>query len=227
MTDAGLAIFVKTPGYSPVKTRLAVECGDDYAEAWYTRAAAAVSAVARQAAERLGVHVYWAVAEPAALHERCWTGFDVLSQGEGGLGERMAKVHAELVARHGGGLLIGADTPQLSVELLAQAVHWIQAPTPRLVLGPALDGGFWLFGANVAPPLHAWTSVRYSEADTADRFIASIAPDGSWQQLPMLVDVDHRPDLRKVLEALQRLPQPTDEQRALARWMLEHEEVMR
>ncbi|HEV8692715.1 MAG TPA: hypothetical protein VGQ93_00795, partial [Lysobacter sp.] len=61
----GLAIFVKTPGYSPVKTRLAADCGRAYAEAWYRRAAAAVASVAKIAADREGIAVYWAVAEPA------------------------------------------------------------------------------------------------------------------------------------------------------------------
>src|SRR4029079_3252618 len=44
---SGVAIFVKTPGHSPVKTRLAADRGQAWTEAWYRRAAAAVAAVAR------------------------------------------------------------------------------------------------------------------------------------------------------------------------------------
>lgn len=226
MTAAGLAIFVKTPGHSPIKTRLAGDCGDAYAQAWYRRAAAAVAAVVYQAQARLEVRGYWAVAEAGAIDAGHWRGLDVIAQGEGGLGGRMARVHAALVARHGAGVLLGADTPQLSVELLERALHWIQAPAPRLALGPARDGGFWLFGANVAPPLPAWERVRYSAPDTANAFASSLAGCGQWHRLPMLVDVDRGTDLRAVLDALQQLPQPLDEQCALAEWMLEHEDVL-
>ena len=225
--NGALAIFVKTPGHSPVKSRLAADRGALYAAAWYRRAAVAVAAVARAAQARFGVAAYWAVAEPAAIAAGLWPGLPSLAQGEGGLGERMAHVHAQLVARHGRGVLLGADTPQLSVALLGEALQWLDAPQPRLVLGPAHDGGFWLFGGNVAPPSAAWTSVRYSAPDTARALRASLDRHGQWHTLATLTDVDHGADLRTVLDALQALPDPLPEQRALADWMLEHEERQR
>jgi uncharacterized protein len=225
MNHGALAIFVKTPGHSPVKSRLAVDCGVRYAEQWYRRAAAAVAAVAQQAQARFGVHAYWAVAEPAALDADCWAGLPSITQGEGGLGERMAHVQAQLVARHGHGVLLGADAPQLSLTPLGEALQWLDAPQPRLALGPAADGGFWLFGANRAPPLAAWTSVRYSSSDTARALRESLDSYGRWRTLATLADADHRADLRAVLDALQALPEPLPEQRALADWMREQEGI--
>lgn len=222
--SGGLAIFVKTPGLSEVKSRLAADCGRMYAELWYRRAAAAVAAVARAAQARSGVTAYWAVAEPAAIG--AWPGLPVLEQGDGGLGERMARVHAELVARHGFGLLLGADAPQLSAGQLGAAADWLAAPMPRLMLGPARDGGFWLFGGNVAPPRAAWMSVRYSAPDTARDLRAAFDRCGEWRMLDPLTDGDRAKDLRAVLAALEALPAPLPEQSALAEWMREYEEVL-
>lgn len=222
--SGGLAIFVKTPGLSTVKSRLAADCGRIYAEVWYRRAAAAVAAVAAAAQTRFDLTAYWAVAEATAAD--AWVGLPVLTQGEGGLGERMARVHAQLVAAHGCGLLLGADAPQLSLEQIGAAADWLAAPTPRLTMGPARDGGFWLFGGNVAPASAAWTSVRYSAADTARELRAALDGCGEWCMLETLTDGDRAADLHDVLAALETLPAPLPEQTALAAWMREYEEEL-
>lgn len=216
MTGA-LAIFVKTPGRSPLKTRLANKCGERYATEWYRRAAAAVASVALEAQRRYGIRAYWAVAEPDALD--AWPDLPSIAQGDGGLGTRMARVHAGLVARHGFGLLLGADAPQLTAELLGDAVGWLDHPEPRMLLGPASDGGFWLLGGNVAPPLATWTSVAYSTATTAGDLRHAMHDLGEWRTLATLTDVDTAADLPMLRRALQALPEPTPEQAALAHWM--------
>ncbi|MEO6064251.1 MAG: DUF2064 domain-containing protein [Lysobacterales bacterium] len=223
MTGA-LAIFVKTPGHSSVKSRLAAECGERYATDWYRHASAAVASVARAAHAGYGVTAYWAVAEPDALVE--WTDLPVIGQGEGSLGERMACVHSQLVARHGFGLLIGADAPQVTVELLGEAFTWLAATSPRLALGPARDGGFWLFGGNVAPTSANWLAVQYSAANTARDLQHSMRGVGEWLTLKTLSDVDIVSDLDIVHRDLQALPTPTIEQCALLHWMRKHDAAL-
>jgi len=219
--NGALAIFVKTPGLSPVKSRLAAGRGERYALDWYGKAAVAVASVARLAQAKHGLTTYWAVAESGGLD--AWSGLPVIGQGGGDLGTRMARVHAQLVALHGFGLLVGADAPQLTVPLLSEAIDWVGAPQQRLVLGPANDGGFWLFGANTVPSLQAWTAVSYSSADTARNLRRSMQGAGDWRTLAMLTDVDHVIDLPVVEQALHALSDPTPEQRELARWMREQE----
>ncbi|HET7359042.1 MAG TPA: DUF2064 domain-containing protein [Rhodanobacteraceae bacterium] len=221
--NGALAIFVKTPGRSTVKSRLAAECGQAFATEWYRLAAAAVASVARVAQARHGVVAYWAVAEPDALGD--WPGLPTLPQGEGGLGERMARVQAALVARHGTGVLLGADAPQLDADVLGEAFDWLAGDAPRFALGPAADGGFWLFGGNRAPPLARWTAARYSHAGTARELHAAMRDLGEWRRLRQLTDVDHARDLPALRDALQALTQPTDEQRMLGQWMRQHDTV--
>lgn len=217
-----VAIFVKTPGHSPIKTRLAASHGRAFAEQWHARAAGAVAAVAREACHATGAHVYWAVAERAALADPRWAGLPVIEQGEGGLGARMHHVHRTLHERHRGGLLIGADSPQVVPGLLRRALEWLDAPASRLAIGPALDGGFWLFGGNRPLPLARWESVTYSAADTGARFRAALDGMGGWLELPVLADVDTAEDLSACLDALRTLDAPLPEQCALRAWMEQH-----
>ncbi len=221
--SGALAIFVKTPGHSPVKSRLAADRGEQYAMQWYRRAAAAVASVARVAEIRHGVVAYWAVAEADAID--AWSGLPVIAQREGGLGTRMAEVHAQLIARHGFGLLVGADAPQLTTALLGEAARWLSAAASRFALGPARDGGFWLFGGNTAPPLPAWTAVRYSAVDTARSLQRAMQDIGDWHTLATLSDADSARDLAAVEHALQALSEPTPEQRGLLQWMREQEPI--
>lgn len=217
--SGAIAIFVKTPGHSPLKSRLAAGIGRGQAEAWYQLAATAVAEVATIAARDSGVSLCWAVAERAGLTHPLWSGLPCIAQSEGGLGTRMQRVHTELVARHGRAVLIGADAPQLTAEHLDQALRWLGVPSPRQVIGAAADGGFWLFGSNRSIPLQQWIEVAYSEPDTLLRFRAAVDNGGAWLVLPCLTDVDRQPDLEACLSELLGLAQATPAQCALISWM--------
>ncbi len=213
-----IAIFVKTPGHSPVKTRLAADWGDRRAQSWHRRAALAVAAVSCQA--KVGP-VYWAVAEPQAMEEPLWSDLPTLAQGPGELGKRMATIHSDLVSRHGSCILLGADAPQLTPALLQQASNWLQSDDARLVAGPASDGGFWLFGANRIIPQHRWLAVSYSQADTLTAFQNSLDGTGRWLALDELCDLDQLSDLAVVENELSRLPTPHPRQQELLNWLRE------
>jgi len=212
--NPAIAIFVKTPGLSPIKTRLGRRVGRRVAEQWHRRAAACVGISARAA----GLPVYWAVAEVDGMQDPLWQGMPCIGQGEGGLGTRMARVHTGIVERHGAGILIGADLPQIETRHLQSAANWLDASDARHVLGPARDGGFWLFGANRPLPKATWESVAYSQDDTAQRFIAAVdAP--CWELLEPMTDLDRADDLPSVRDELDSVTKPSPEQRALARWI--------
>ena len=80
--SGAIAIFVKTPGYSALKTRLAATVGTAVADQWHTRAAPAVAEVATAAARDAGAAVYWAVAEPDAIAASAWPSLPNLAQGD-------------------------------------------------------------------------------------------------------------------------------------------------
>ncbi|PKM14427.1 MAG: hypothetical protein CVV12_13980 [Gammaproteobacteria bacterium HGW-Gammaproteobacteria-2] len=215
----GLAIMVKTPGHSSIKTRLAADTSIEFAEEWHRRAADCVARVSRNC---MRLTPYWAVAEDAAAENALWNELPILIQDAGGLGERMAHVHSQLMQHHSGGILIGADAPQLTSALLDQAAQWLEHDQPRLVIGPAKDGGFWLFGANRQLPLSAWTTTPYSRSDTEAVFRHAMRGNGEWLELPALTDLDRLADLRPVVAELGALTQPTTAQVGLVAWLCLH-----
>ena len=213
MTDLAVAIFVKTPGFSPVKTRLAAGLGGAGAVAFHRLAARAIGAVVAEC----GAVGYWAVAEPDALDAADWQDKPRVWQGGGGLGARMGRVYDRLLRRHGRVLLVGADSPQTTPALLqAAAAALLRQP---YVVGPASDGGFWLFGGCQPVPDAVWESVQYSSADTCRQFLSALRPLGPVAMVAEQVDADRPEDLPGLLAALQALPAAAPEQRALAGWL--------
>jgi len=212
-----LAIFVKTPGLSPVKTRLAATLGTSTAVRFHTLAAMATAAVARRCEPALVP--YWAVAEADPRADEAWPGFARIRQGEGDLGARMHQVYSELQARHGRALLIGADVPQLTPALLQVALALLDDEATPYVLGDAADGGFWLVGGRARIERSIWLGVRYSQADTAAQFRCALALHGGIAGVSTLRDVDDAADLSALTASLANLTDPLPEQRELSGWL--------
>lgn len=224
MTDdartVAVAIFAKTPGVTPAKTRLASGAGTPTAEAFYLRALDLTEAVVcAAAAADSGFAPYWAVAERKGIGRECWAGFPQIWQGEGDLGARLSHVYDGLLARHGAVLLIGADSPLLSPRLLARARQLLVDEDREFVMGRALDGGFYLFGGQAPMAQGMWTSVTYSAADTADQLLARLQPLGSVGELPPLQDVDTLEDLLAIPAQAAGLGELLPAQRALVQWI--------
>lgn len=217
-----MAIFVKTPGLSPVKTRLAVGIGKNRAEEFHLAASWAVSAIVSQAANSLDAIGYFAVAESAGMKSPFWSVHRRIFQGEGNLGSRLHRVYTALLEKHDYVLLMGADSPQMVVDDLFAAAAWIaRKGKARFVIAPASDGGFWLLGGNQPLPESVWTSVEYSRPDTGARIRSLVEPFGSILDLRKLDDVDLPADLRRMRSALSRLIRPIPEQVELARILSE------
>lgn len=212
--NGGLAIFVKTPGHSPLKTRLATVMGAD-AERWYRHAVEAVKSVAIEARANAGINAYWAVAETTALQNHLWQTLPKLSQGEGELGERMGRVMRMLIRQHGFGILLGADAPQICPADIQAASNFLDQANPRIVLGPARDGGFWCVGSNCSFPIELWQSVTYSQVNTCSDFVAAFSPFAEILNLRTLSDVDEAGDLAYCHHELETLDNATPEQRTL------------
>jgi len=212
-----VAIFVKTPSLSPVKTRLAQGIGAAQATEFHRRAASAVGAVARAAGSDIRPH--WAVAQQEALVHPAWSAFPTLWQGDGDLGMRLDQVYSELLERHGSVLLIGADAPQVTPALLCDAARTVQNGGPEYAMGPAADGGFWLFGGRAPVSSDVWHSVAYSRADTGARLAEALRRFGSISWVPTLTDADEVSDLPALVSALGCLRDPLPEQASLSDWL--------
>lgn len=207
--SAAIAIFAKTPRLSPVKTRLAADIGEDKAQAFYHLSIKAVQAVVAS----VNAALYWAVAEENGLSDPLWQGFATLWTGEGGLGERQHHIYETLLQRHDRVLLIGSDAPQISKAVLEDAIAKLD--TNDFVIGPARDGGYFLFGGKVSTEQSTWTSVPWSTSVTKKRLEAGLPskPD----LLPQLTDVDTLDDLQYIR---QEMPEDMNrEQKHMLEWI--------
>ena len=197
LSDIALATFVKTPGLSPVKTRLAKGIGGDAALAFYELSWQTMAAVMGQCEVR-GFSPYWAVAESEAVHT--WKDFPTLWQGVGGFGERLALIYETLLGHYDGVCLIGADCPQLHAGIFADVRERLRHS--EFVIGPAADGGFYLFAARVALPAAVWQDVRYSCESTCGQLETALRPYGKIEHLQILTDVDEQQDLAVIEQEL-------------------------
>jgi len=203
---AAVAIFVKTPDLSPVKTRLAKTIGKNAALTFYDLGVRAITETLTlvQNKSRHTIHPYWAVAEEQGLTDERWLGFGRLAQPEGGLGERLAQIYTHLQKVHGHVMLIGADSPQITTELIENAQQILNKKN-NFVIGPSRDGGFYLFGGSVPLAQEIWCAISFSQNTTCADLVKKIRPYGEVVFLPLLTDVDVFEDLKYLNQELQKI----------------------
>lgn len=202
MNSTALVIFVKTPGTSPVKTRLAREIGVDMADQFYGLSVRATEARAQEVQSEIpGLAVYWAVAEEECLQSPLWKAFPTLYQGKGGLGDRLAEIYRKALEKHSCVCFMGADSPQISVSQLAHSIRQTRLHQHNgFQLGRTADGGFYFFGGGIRISDEVWTGVEYSTERTADDLSRRLIAYGPIESLPSDFDVDTYEDLTRLVE---------------------------
>ncbi len=217
MSDScALAIFAKTPGLSPVKTRLASSVGREVANRFYDLSLAATAAVAKSLQAKIpNLQIYWAVAEAEGAHAPIWRDFPVIQQGTGGLGDRLNKVYMELLAKHRSVCFIGSDAPHISVEEIAHGVlETIKWQSQKYVIGETEDGGFYFFGSGLPIDPSHWLGVEYSSATTSVQLQKLLRSSGEIERIARNFDIDTLEDLyhyqNVLLNENDRLPQQNE-----------------
>jgi len=156
-----LSLFAKPPLAGQVKTRLIPRLGSQGALELYLRLCGISFQLARDLAQQRGVELalWHSSAEPGLLAD--WArGMHLYPQPEADLGQRM---HQAFVAGAAQGVtrqvIIGMDCPQLTLPILQNAFDSLE--NHDLVLGPALDGGYYLIGL-AKPFLPLFAGVAWS-----------------------------------------------------------------
>ncbi len=168
-----LIVFVKAPRPGGVKTRLAQSIGPAAACAAYVRL---VDTLLDRLAPLPGVELRYSPddAESEISH---WLrpGWRASPQGDGGLGERLARAFASTF--HEGATraaVIGSDCPAIAPSDIEET--WVALERVDVVLGPAEDGGYWLIGLRHPQP-QLFLNIEWSTSSvlrqTLDRSAAS------------------------------------------------------
>ena len=184
-----LVVMTKAPRAGAVKTRLARGVGYGRATQLYRRLLKLTLDEVKGGPWRLVVAVDRVDLAPRRLLANADI---VMPQGDGDLGMRMSRILKRF--RSCPTVFIGADLPQLRYGDVNAAFAALKREDA--VIGPALDGGYWLIGLaqrRRAPHLFekvAWSTER-AMADT----LASMPPDFTVTRLRMLRDIDDVSDL--------------------------------
>lgn len=198
MTGA-LAIFAKTPGLSPVKTRLAADIGVKKAEQFYQYSVRCLEELALNVMEETqgDLVAYWAIGEENGLDHPLWQNLDRLWTEDGDLGDRLNHVYAMLLKKHDHVILIGTDSPQLSSVRIIEAHNHLRQKVGHII-GSAEDGGYYLYGGHAPLPCDLWLSVPYSVPETCTAFVTRLETHGDIHFLEEEFDIDTQADIEKL-----------------------------
>ena len=168
-----IVIFAKAPIPGRVKTRLIPALGEEGAAQLAETMLAQTLAAARAA--NIGTVELCAEPDP---QDPSWGGRTadadvVTSQGDGDLGERLARAAQRVIDSGEALLLIGTDCPELDSSRLRQAAETLASEDA--MMHPTMDGGYALLGLKAFDPSLfdgiAWSSATVA-ATTIDRIRA-------------------------------------------------------
>jgi rSAM/selenodomain-associated transferase 1 len=196
-----LVIFVKEPRMGSVKRRLAAAIGAGEALRFYRRSLGVALNLARDPRWRTAVAV--APDRAARLRARgiATRKFEIMPQGSGDLGARMARAFARFKPQPT--VVIGSDIPDIRPGMIVAAFRRLRAADA--VFGPARDGGFWLVGlrSRVAAP-RLFSNVRWSSAHAFSDVRRNFPRHARVAAVEMLEDVDDGASYRRWREAARR-----------------------
>jgi hypothetical protein len=189
-----IVIFAKAPVAGAVKTRLIPVLGADGAARLAERMLADTAAAA--VAADLGEPEVCAAPHPEAPEWEPFrpSGARMTDQGEGDLGQRLARAAARVIGAGEGVLLVGTDCPDLDAARLRAAAA--QLRTHDAMIHPAVDGGYVLLGlARFHPSLFA--GIAWSTGSVAADTIARVRALGWTLHVgETLRDIDEPADLQ-------------------------------
>lgn len=187
-----LIIFIKNPALGKVKTRLAATIGNEAALAVYHK----LSQRTREVSLALEVprHLFYS---DFIDHDDAWDNVLFTKKKQQGLdlGERMHLAFVETLQTSNKAVIIGSDCPLLTPEIIQLAFD--QLDQHPFVLGPALDGGYYLLGMRQPAPA-LFENMAWSTEHVAKITLERVAERGmSCYLLPALPDIDVEKDWQK------------------------------
>jgi rSAM/selenodomain-associated transferase 1 len=185
-------VMLKEPRPGRVKTRLGREIGMVDAAWWFRHQSAAML---RQIEDPRWQTVLAVSPDRAGMASRVWPPrFSRRPQGPGDLGARMERLLR--FAPPGPAVIVGADIPDIRRRHIAEAFRLLGRHDA--VIGPALDGGYWLIGLKrtAGLPKAFLANVRWSTAHALNDTLAAVGR-GRVAFLDCLADVDEARDLNR------------------------------
>ncbi len=192
MDKNALIVFIKNPELGKVKTRLAKTVGNERALAIYK----ALMGHTRNIALAVSTDRLLFYSQEIHPNDK-WSTDDFKKhlQATGDLGTKMKTAFQQAFQDHQKVVIIGSDCASLTPAIVEVAFRQLEEHS--FVIGPALDGGYYLLGMNqYAPSVFddiAWSTASVLK-DTKQR-VKDLGLD--YVLLPALSDIDYEEDWDK------------------------------
>lgn len=198
-SDNLIIIFAKNPEIGKVKTRLAKSIGEEKALMIYLKLLEHTHAITDKVFADKAIFYADKVQEYDLLDYYKFPKF--LQRGKD-LGERMERASGQAFGQsYERVIIIGSDCYELSTEIIENAFDALNRN--NVVIGPALDGGYYLIGMDRHYP-HLFHNKKWSSADIfLDTLLDIQKLKLSYHILPTLSDVDEEKDLGTLANLLQ------------------------
>ena len=189
-----VTILAKNPFTTQVKTRLAKDIGADAARGVYARLLYQTLNRLTSSRSKINLTLCLPSQNDRRFFEEAYPELEITQQASGDLG---MKIHDALQSAFKTGaqtaIVIGSDLPAMGWNLLDQAFNQIQENA--VLLGPSLDGGYYLIGMQ-APGINIFKDVPWSSARVLMMTIEKIRAAGFQPiLLPEHQDIDFASDL--------------------------------
>ncbi|MCB9092117.1 MAG: DUF2064 domain-containing protein [Halobacteriovoraceae bacterium] len=196
---ACLVVLTKTPGHSPVKTRLLNTYDEPFINTMYERFLDIIEEKLSDESVTEKFDVLWAIKEESALNEERWKNKNIRLQVGNNLGCILSNMFVKLKDQYQSLIFIGSDMPQIESEVITQALDYLDSKTS--VIGPTLDGGFYLLGVTSEFVPEIFLQIPYSQSDTCSELEKLISKfDLTFQKVAMGFDIDVEADLERLKE---------------------------
>jgi uncharacterized protein len=198
-----LIVFQKNAILGKVKSRLAQDIGTDQALKVY-QALLALTYNELRKLQGLDLWIYYSdFIESEVLTLDTGKVFVKVQEGLD-LGDKMYNAFGD-VFQHGykHAVIIGTDCPEINTELIEKSFE-VLASTHQAVIGPALDGGYYLLGSNA---LHSeiFKEMSWSTSSVAHLTLRRLQEKAVVvAELPILRDIDHMEDYQQTKALLEK-----------------------
>ncbi len=185
-----IIIFLRQPILGQVKTRLAVDIGEQRALEIYQT----LIEITLQACQEIQVpkSLYFFPAIDQQILATVGEDFTAYLQSGEDLGVKMSKAFAEALDRHNSAVIVGTDCPYINPELLDQALRSLREFD--VVIGPARDGGYYLLGMKHHHP-SIFVDIDWSTENVLQQTLTRVKQlNLSYHLLPELSDIDYYRD---------------------------------
>ncbi len=188
-----LIIFIRNPELGKVKTRIAKSVGDEKAYQVYLALLEHTRSVTQKVkgVERYLFYTHFIDQEDEWKDKD----FHKCIQSSGDIGSKMSSAFEQVLKKHESAIIVGSDIASLTTGIIEKAV--VVLKEKDYVIGPALDGGYYLLGMKRASSF-LFRDMPWSTGQVCRETIDRIENTGtSIGLVDTLSDIDHWHDWQK------------------------------